>query len=245
MDHGSIEHGAGGRTPQSGDTAAHCSPLQPTAANSILPTMTIPRVLGRLSSINVRKVMWTAAILGLPVQREDWGAGYRSTREPEFSRLNPNASVPVLVDDQTVLWKSNTICRYLAARQADTQLLPSGPRDRALVEQWMDWQATELNDAWRPAFLALHRGVPTPAEVVRESASRWNQKMRMLDEQLARTGGHVAGEHFTVADVVLGLSSHRWKATPIDHLDLPEVAAYLLRLKAQPGFAEFVDNGMP
>ncbi len=207
--------------------------------------MTRLRVLGRLGSINVRKVMWTAAVLGLPVQREDWGAGHRSTREPEFLQLNPNALVPVLVDGPTVLWESNTICRYLAARQADTRLLPSAPRDRALVEQWMDWQATELNDAWRPAFLALHRGVPTPADVVRDSASRWNQKMRILDEQLARTGGHVAGEHFTLADVVLGLSSQRWRATPIEHLDLPAVSAYLRRLEAQPGFAEFVDNGMP
>lgn len=207
--------------------------------------MTLLRVLGRLSSINVRKVMWTAAVLGLPVQQEDWGTGHRSTREPDFLRLNPNALVPVLVDDQTVLWESNTICRYLAARQADTTLLPSGPRDRAVVEQWMDWQATELNDAWRTAFLALHRGVPTPAEAVRESASRWNQKMRMLDEQLTRTGAHVVGQPFTVADIVLGLSAHRWRATPIDHLELPAVAAYLDRLRAQPGFAEFVDNGMP
>lgn len=207
--------------------------------------MTTLRVLGRLSSINVRKVMWTAAVLGLPVQQEDWGAGYRSTREPDFLRLNPNALVPVLVDDRTVFWESNTICRYLAARQADTRLLPTMPRDRALVEQWMDWQATELNNAWRTAFLALHRGVPTPAEAVRGSASRWNQKMRILDEQLTRTGSYVAGEQFTVADVVLGLSCQRWKATPIDHLDLPAVMAYWCRLKAQPGFAEFVDNGMP
>lgn len=207
--------------------------------------MTTLRVLGRLSSINVRKVMWTAAVLGLPVQREDWGTGFRSTQEPDFLRLNPNALVPVLVDEQTVLWESNTICRYLAARQANTQLLPSAPEARAAVEQWMDWQATDLNDAWRTAFLALHRGVPTPADAVRESANRWNQKMRILDEQLTRTGGHVAGEHFTVADIALGLSCQRWRATPIDHLALPAVDAYLLCLKAQPGFAEFVDNGMP
>jgi glutathione S-transferase len=207
--------------------------------------MTALRVLGRLSSINVRKVMWTAAILGLPVQREDWGAGYRSTRNPDFLRLNPNALVPVLLDGQTVLWESNTICRYLAARQGDTQLLPTSPRDRAMVEQWMDWQATELNDAWRTAFVALHRGVPTAPEAVLDSANRWNQKMRILDEQLTRTGAHVTGEQFTVADVVLGLSAQRWKATPIDHLDLPAVAAYLHRLQARPGFAEFVDNGMP
>ncbi len=207
--------------------------------------MTSLRVLGRLGSINVRKVMWTAAVLGLPVQREDWGAGHRSPREPGFLALNPNALVPVLVDGPTVLWESNTICRYLAARQGDTGLLPAAPGERARVEQWMDWQATELNDAWRTAFLALHRGVPTPAEAVQASADRWNQKMRLLDEQLARTGAHVAGEAFTVADVVVGLSAQRWKATPIDHLDLPAVAAYLLRLRAQPGFAEFADNGMP
>jgi glutathione S-transferase len=207
--------------------------------------MTSLRVLGRLGSINVRKVMWTAAVLGLPVQREDWGTGHRSPREPGFLALNPNALVPVLVDGPTVLWESNTICRYLAARQGDTGLLPAAPGERARVEQWMDWQATELNDAWRTAFLALHRGVPTPAEAVQASADRWNQKMRLLDEQLARTGAHVAGEAFTVADVVMGLSAQRWKATPIDHLDLPAVAAYLLRLRAQPGFAEFVDNGMP
>lgn len=69
--------------------------------------------------------------------------------------------------------------------------------------------------------------------------------MRILDEQLARTGRHVAGEPFTVADVVLGLSCQRWKATPIDHIDLPAVEEYLLRLRVQPGFAEFVNNGMP
>ena len=202
------------------------------------------RVLGRLSSINVRKVMWTAAILGLPVQREDWGTGHRSTLEPDFLQLNPNGLIPVLVDGQTVLWESNTICRYLAARQADTRLLPAEPRERAKVEQWMDWQATDLNDAWRTAFMALHRHVPTPAQAVRDSAHRWNEKMRILDEQLARTGAHVTGERFTVADVALGLSVHRWKATPIDHAALPAVEAYQLRLRTQPGFAEFVDNGM-
>jgi glutathione S-transferase len=153
--------------------------------------------------------------------------------------------VPVLLGGQTILWESNTICLYLAAREANVRLPPTSPRDRATVEQWMDWQATELNDAWRNAFLALHRGVPTPPKAVLESADRWNQKMRILCEQLTRTGAYVTGEQFTVADVVLGLSTHRWRATPIDHFDLPAVAAYLLRLRAQPGIAEFVDNGMP
>jgi glutathione S-transferase len=203
------------------------------------------KLLGRLSSINVRKVMWTAAQLGLALEREDWGAGFRSPREPEFLALNPNGLIPVLIDGPTVLWESNTLCRYLAARQGDTALLPAAPADRARVEQWMDWQAGELNNAWRVAFMAHVRGVPATAEAIAASEAAWNHHMGLLDAQLAHTGAFACGPDFTLADVVLGLSCQRWQATPIAHADLPAVAAYLGRLSQRPGFAEFVGNGMP
>ena len=80
------------------------------------------RILGKASSINVRKVLWTCVELGIGFEREDWGAGFQSTAQPEFLALNPNAMVPVIVDGDTVLWESNTICRYLAARYGDAQL---------------------------------------------------------------------------------------------------------------------------
>jgi glutathione S-transferase len=44
---------------------------------------------------------------------------------------------------------------------------------------------------------------------------------------------------------VLGLSAQRWKNAPIAHAELPAVAAWLQRLSVQPGFADYVDNGMP
>src|SRR6476661_2907882 len=97
------------------------------------------RILGKASSINVRKVLWTCAELGLPFVREDWGAGFQPTQQADFLALNPNAMVPVLVDgagsDATVLWESNTICRYLANRYSqDGALFPSEPAARARVE---------------------------------------------------------------------------------------------------------------
>ena len=69
------------------------------------------KVLGKASSINVRKVLWTCDEIGVPFEREDWGSGLRSTQSDEFRRLNPNAMVPVLIDGDFVLWESNTICR--------------------------------------------------------------------------------------------------------------------------------------
>lgn len=91
------------------------------------------RVLGKASSINVRKVLWTCQELGLTLEREDWGSGFRSTQEPAFLALNPNGLVPVLIDGERVLWESNTICRYLVGREGRRDLLPQEP---ARARRW-------------------------------------------------------------------------------------------------------------
>ena len=200
------------------------------------------QILGRISSINVRKVLWACDEIGIAYERSDWGLGFRPTQSPEFLALNPNALVPVIVEDDGafVLWESNAICRYLAARHDREDLLPTEPRDRAHVEQWMDWQAGELNNAWRYAFMSLVRKSAAHADAAAIEASRaaWNRHMRILDTQLAKTGAFAAGAAFTLADIVLGLSVHRWRMTPMDKPALPAVAAYVERLRARAGFLQ-------
>jgi glutathione S-transferase len=203
------------------------------------------KVLGRASSINVRKVLWTCAEIGLPFEREDWGIGFQPTSDPAFTALNPNALVPVVRDGDFVLWESNTICRWLAAEHGRDDLLPSAPRDRALVERWMDWQATELNSAWRYAFYALVRKSPQhqDAKQIEASVHQWNRAMSLLDAQLQITGAFAAGPQFTLADIVLGVSTHRWLATPIERPALAHITAYHERLRERPGFARHVPGG--
>jgi glutathione S-transferase len=207
------------------------------------------RVLGKAASINVRKVLWTCAELGLRFEREDWGSGFQPTQQPQFLALNPNAMVPVLVDsnggEKTVLWESNTICRYLAGRYGDGRLLPAEPAARARVEQWMDWQATELNNAWRYAFMALVRRSPAhadPAQVER-SVAEWNRHMGILEGQLEKTGAFAAGAAFSLADIVLGLSVNRWLMTPIERPDYPAIRAYAELLGQRPGCQAYCMNG--
>jgi glutathione S-transferase len=207
---------------------------------------TMLRILGKASSINVRKVLWTCAELGISFEREDWGSGFRSTHEPAFLSLNPNAMVPVIVDDGLVLWESNTICRYLVARHGgDSPLLPHGPAARARVEQWMDWQATELNNAWRYAFMARVRNSPAHADPaqVDNSIAQWNRHMGILEQQLDRTGAYAAGPAFSLADIVLGLSLNRWLMTPMERPDYPALRAYAELLRQRPGCLAFCMNG--
>jgi glutathione S-transferase len=204
------------------------------------------RILGKSSSINVRKVLWTCAELGLPTEREEWGDGFRPTGAPEFLALNPNAMVPVIVEDGFVLWESNTICRYLCAQHGGEALLPAAPRERARVEQWMDWQATELNTAWRYAFMALVRRSAAHAEAsqVQASVDNWNRLLGILDRHLGSTGEYAAGAGFTLADIVLGLSVNRWLMTPMARPAYPALSAYYARLAKRPGFAAFCGNGV-
>jgi glutathione S-transferase len=205
------------------------------------------QILGKSSSINVRKVLWLCVEMELAYEHEQWGSGFRSTEVPEFLALNPNAMVPVIKDGSFVLWESNTICRYLASQHDRSDLLPLVPKDRARVEQWMDWQATELNNAWRYAFMALVRNSPAHADpqALEASIANWNRHMRMLDEQLERTGAYATGSTFTLADVVLGLSTNRWLMTPMERPHLAAVQAYFERLSQRPGFLLYGRNGTP
>lgn len=206
------------------------------------------RILGRTTSINVRKVLWTAAELGLAFEQEAEWAGERDTRTREFLALNPNGLVPVAIDDGRVLWESNTICRYLVAKAGRQDLLPAEPLARAEVEMWMDWQATELNPAWGGAFLALVRKVPAAMadpEAIARSTREWNRRMLLLEDRLARTGAYVVGAAFTLADIPLGLSVQRWLHTPIERPPTPALMDYRARLQARPAAKSAVDPSIP
>ncbi len=205
------------------------------------------RLLGRLSSINVRKVAWTCEEIGIDVQQEDWGGSFRSTRDPQFLALNPNGLVPVIEDENGILWGSNPICRYLATKAGRTDLWPADPHRRALVDQWMEWQAIELNGSWSYAFSGLVRENPAfqdPAEIAKSLAA-WDGMMELLDAHLAETGPYVCGEDFTLADIVIGLSVHRWRMTPHPMPDLGTVLEYYERLCERSGFMEYGPNGGP
>lgn len=205
------------------------------------------KILGKASSINVRKVLWTCAELNLQFEQENWGTGFRSTQTPEFLLLNPNGLVPVLRDGDVVLWESNSIIRYLASRYDGAHLYPADPVSRAPVDQWMDWQATELNRSWSYAFLSLVRqsAAHQVADEIARSITSWTRHMSILNERLLATGAFIAGERFSLADIPVGLSVNRWFGTPFEHPHFPAVSEYFDRLSDRPGFGTYCRNGLP
>ena len=203
------------------------------------------KILGRDNSINVRKVLWACVELGVPFEREDWGRGFQPTDAPGFLAMNPNAMIPVVQDGDFILWESNTIIRYLANRYGGEHLYPPEPQARARVDQWMDWQASDLNPSWTYALMALSRHSPDHQDPAQISASvhRWTRHMDVLDQQLQKTGAYVSGEQFRLADIPVGLSVQRWFAMPMERKPLAAVAAYYDLLNQREGYRLYGRNG--
>ncbi len=204
-------------------------------------------ILGRANSINVRKLLWLCGELGLDYEREDWGQGFRDAKAPEYLALNPNGLVPVVRDGDFVLWESDAIVRYLAQKHGRDDLYPAELRERAVVEQWMNWYGTNFGQSFRYAFHALIRKNPAYDDQgkITESLAACAARVAILDAHLGRTGGFVAGPDFTLADILMGAGVNRWMQMPADKPPCPAVAAYYERLSARPAYAEWFNAEQP
>ncbi len=189
------------------------------------------KIWGRADAPNVRKVLWGCEELGLAYQRIDHGGPFGGGDDPAYLAKNPNGLVPTLEDGTFVLWESHAILRYLANGAAGDALYPSELHRRALVDQWLDWQAVHQAAAVRGLVRALAQpgGVPAPAL---EEAERL---FEILEDRLG-TSAYLAGESFTLADIAAGVGAARWLTLPIARPDLPALAAWSASLAQRPAF---------
>jgi glutathione S-transferase len=192
------------------------------------------RIWGRSNSINVQKVLWCCGELDLRYRRVDVGGPFGGNREPEYLRLNPNGLVPTISDEGFVLWESNAIVRYLAARHGMGTLCPEDLAERADADRWMDWQMGTLWASFRPAFVGLIR---TPREkrdpdYIATAISKTSENLAMLDAHLAARD-YVTGPVFTMADIPLGVTAYRWFNLEIERPPMPNLEAWYERLCAR------------
>ena len=203
------------------------------------------RIWGRMSSINVKKAVWTARELALDFERREAGGAFGVVTTPDYLRMNPNARVPVIDDDGFILWESNVIVRYLCARHSPGGLYPAELRRRFDAEHWMEWQQTTLNPASRPGFWQLVR---TPAgqqdaRLIAESNAEVEPLMAMLDAHLAQHE-FMAGEQFTMADIPLGCEVHRWFGLPQQRIARPHISRWFEGLCARPASQGVLDMAL-
>ena len=196
---------------------------------------------GNADSINVQKIMWCCEELGLAYKRIDAARHFGVVNTPEFRRLNPNGLVPTIDDEGFVLWESNAILRYLAAKHAAGTLWPTDVAQRALADRWMDWANSTLWPTIVPLFRAFMRTPEAQRNAATIEADRLEtiEVLQILDAQLAVTA-FVGGNTFTMGDIAVGCAAWRWMALPIERPALPNLQRWFDSLAMRPAYRRVV-----
>jgi glutathione S-transferase len=199
------------------------------------------KVWGRANSINVQKVLWCCGELGLEYERIDAGNDFGVTNTPTYRALNPNGLIPTIDDGDVQLWESNVIVRYLAHKSGDSRLCPADIKTRFDAERWMDWQATVFWPALRPLFIELIWTQPAKrnAAVISRGEDLSLAALRILDARLADRR-FLAGQAFSMGDIPVAATVHRWYALDICHPELPNVQGWYEQIKERRPFQEVV-----
>ena len=194
------------------------------------------KVWGRISSVNVQKVVWCCDEIGLPYERVDAGGTFGKTKTPEYLAMNPNSLVPVIEDDGFVLYESNAIVRYLAAKHSAGKLWPDDLQKRADVDRWMEWLSTAWVPSMRDAFWQLIRTPEAQRDLaaVERSRSEGERLAGIVDAHLANRR-YLTDNGFTVADIVVGCAAHRWLSLPLLREPRPNLQRWYDSLKSRPG----------
>ena len=200
------------------------------------------KIWGRNASSNVQKVMWAIGEIGLAHERIDVGGPFGKNREAAYLTMNPNGLVPTLEEeDGFLLWESNSIVRYLAAKHSSTLLEPADLRTRARASAWMDWQLSVLGPAITPGFIGLIRTPPEKRNqaVIDESKKQTIAAFALLDAELAKHA-YVAGDTFSYGDIPAAVMANRYRQIVPERPPLPNFERWYAALAARPAFKEHV-----
>ena len=200
------------------------------------------KIWGRNTSSNVQKVLWALGEMKLPFERIDAGGSFGKTREAAYLAMNPNSLVPTLEEeDGFILWESNSIIRYLAAKHANRTLEPADLKTRALAQKWMDWQLSVMAPAITPVFWGLIR---TPSDkrdnnAITAGKEKTIAAAKIMDAQLGKTR-HLAGGEFSYGDIPVGIMIYRYMQLIPERPATPDLDRWYAVISSRPAFKEQV-----
>ncbi len=194
-------------------------------------------IIGRRNSSNVMTVMWCVGELNLDYTRRNAGGSFGGLDTTDYRAMNPNGVVPTLIDSGHILWESNVIARYLAAKHGAGSLWPEDPYKRALADQWMEWVKTTFYPTFLPVFFNMIRTAPETRDeaAIQRGVEASAKTLGALDTHLQKHS-FVGGEQLTIGDLPLGPVIYRYMNLDISRPSLPGVESWYQRLCDRPAY---------
>lgn len=196
---------------------------------------------GRGTSDNVQKALWALGETGQRFEHVPLGGSYGGLDDPDFAAMNPHRRVPTLKDGDTVVWESDAIVRYVAAKYSCGTLWPVDVSERSRADQWMAWTLAHLyGDSNLLFWLTIRTPVADQdAERIARVHGRLSGWYRLLDRHLS-AHEYVAGERLTMGDVPPGATLYRYFNLPVERESFPHLERWYARLCARPAYRKYV-----
>jgi glutathione S-transferase len=187
-------------------------------------------------SPNCQKVIALAHEIGQPLELVAVDLFKGGARTPAMLARNPNGKVPILEDGDFLLWESNAMLGYLAAKANRTDLAPTTPQGRAEVDRWMSWGTAHFAPAIRKvAFERIVKklaGLGAPDEaMVKAGSEEFAVWANVLEQSLERKE-YVCGA-LTIADFSLAPYAALTASCGLDFGPYPRAKAWLSRMTAR------------
>ena len=196
---------------------------------------------GRGTSDSVQKALWALGETGQPFEHVPLGGSYGGLDDPCFAAMNPHRRVPTLKDGDTVVWESDAIIRYVAAKYSSGTLWPVDVSERSHADQWMAWTLAHVYD---DSNLLFWLTVRTPvaeqdAGRIERVHERLSARYRVLDKHLS-AHEYVAGGSLTMGDVPSGATLYRYFHLPLERESFPHLERWYALLRARAPYRKHV-----
>ncbi|XP_065723162.2 uncharacterized protein [Drosophila suzukii] len=183
-----------------------------------------------------RTVIMVAKALGLELNKKLVNTIDKDQLKPEFVKLNPQHTIPTLVDNGLSIWESRAIAVYLIEQYGkDDSLFPKDPRKQALVNQRLYFDMGTLYDSFAKYYYPLfHTGKPGSDEDFKKIETSFEYLNIFLEGQ-----DYVAGDQLTVADIAILSTVSTFDIVDFDLSKYPNVVRwYANAKKVTPGWDE-------
>jgi len=186
-------------------------------------------------SQHCRRVVSLLEAAEIPYQLVFIDLGKGGHMAPEFLAINPNHQVPTLINGDVKIHESNAILRYLCLRHGLTDWYPEDIAQRAMIEQWLDWNQSRLSaHVIGVVFNTLFAGDNGDADAIRRSQKGLDDALPVLEAGLAKAP-YLAGENPTIADLSVASNIFHLgmaKAAP----ETPNIQAWFARISDLEAF---------
>jgi len=174
--------------------------------------------------------------LGIEYERINVDIFKGEQNSPQFAALNPNKKIPVLVDEDFVMWESNALLFYIGKKYSPNPLYPEDPKIHGLVAQWLIFGKTTIDPNLAMARY-LTRFAPPEMQDQQEIAkyrAHGSLALKILDDHL-HDSEFLAGA-YSIADIGCYPYVHLAPEGQIDLSAYPSVMSWCQRIQSQPGY---------